>query len=676
MDTENTCRMNDAKIQISAESRTAVLLILLLLAALCPLSGLQGSAAADSSELVTIELDGTFNVESSRQMLDLINDLRANDAWYWNSSDTEKVYLSDLVPLEYDYALERAAMQRAAELAVYYDHYRPDGTICYTAYPDGFMAMGENIAIGQTSVTEVFTAWAEANEPYSGQGHRRNMLESNFTAVGIGCFSYNGILCWVQEFGNPKTSAASNPLTAPVSIDVLKSRITQSTLGGNIIIMNGSTVNLPEFHVYIADSFLSDSGLRFSLSEENCTIDDTSIASISDGKIVGNNLGETTLHVTYCGLTASASISVVEDTTMPLSLDTPVNVTISEGETVYFSFIPSETQSYIFYSSGSRDTIGYLYNSDREIITDNDDDGEDYNFAIFCDLIADTQYYFGVRFYSADETGTVTVTLIKDPAIYSDGFAYRLLDDGTASIIGCYLSGDVVIPEKLDGYTVTNLAAQLFYGVSGVTSVTIPATVTYFGTQQDNNDWDYVFSYCYYLENIFVDSENPVFKSVDGVLYSKDGNTLINYPCNHRGEVYHVNARTLCCTSFASCRNLKYLFLDNQNTSWYTFTFYNTSGLTVFYKEGGATEQQAAADRISDCSFVSMENIAHLPNDLKRIESQAFEGTGIRYLYIPDSCTRIESGAFTGSMLEYVSVGGSTYVEAGAFDSTVIVETR
>ena len=676
MDTENTCRMHDAKIHISAESRTAVLLILLLLAALCPLSGLQGSAAADSSELVTIELDGTFNVESSRQMLDLINDLRANDAWYWNSSDTEKVYLSDLVPLEYDYALERAAMQRAAELAVYYDHYRPDGTICYTAYPDGFMAMGENIAIGQTSVTEVFTAWAEANEPYSGQGHRRNMLESNFTAVGIGCFSYNGILCWVQEFGNPKTSAASNPLTAPVSIDVLKSRITQSTLGGNIIIMNGSTVNLPEFHVYIADSFLSDSGLRFSLSEENCTIDDTSIASISDGKIVGNNLGETTLHVTYCGLTASASISVVEDTTMPLSLDTPVNVTISEGETVYFSFIPSETQSYIFYSSGSRDTFGYLYNSDREIITDNDDDGEDYNFAIFCDLIADTQYYFGVRFYSADETGTVTVTLIKDPAIYSDGFAYRLLDDGTASIIGCYLSGDVVIPEKLDGYTVTNLAAQLFYGVSGVTSVTIPATVTYFGTQQDNNDWDYVFSYCYYLENIFVDSENPVFKSVDGVLYSKDGNTLINYPCNHRGEVYHVNARTLCCTSFASCRNLKYLFLDNQNTSWYTFTFYNTSGLTVFYKEGGATAQQAAADRISDCSFVSMENIAHLPNDLKRIESQAFEGTGIRYLYIPDSCTRIESGAFTGSMLEYVSVGGSTDVEAGAFDSTVIVETR
>ena len=268
-----------------------------------------------------------------------------------------------------------------------------------------------------------------------------------------------------------------------------------------------------------------------------------------------------------------------------------------------------------------------------------------------------------------------------------DGFSYWMLSDSTVSITGCSQSGNVIIPSTLDGYTVSNLKEQLFYGKSGITSVTIPATVTYFGSDRNDNDWDYLFSYCWDLEAINVDANNPTFQSVDGVLFSKDGNTLINYPCNRSGEVYHTTAETICCTSFASSRNLKYLFLDNGDTTWYTYTFNNDPGLKTFYNPGGKTEQKVAdeqsAGRVQDgtegnpwCFFVNGEAIQSLPSDLQVIEEEAFRGAEIWYLIAPAGCELIETGAFADSPLEYLRVGANTVIEDGALADSVVVDRR
>ena len=37
---------------------------------------------------------------------------------------------------------------------------------------------GENIAAAQTTAAEANLGWREDDEPYAGQGHRRNMLSS------------------------------------------------------------------------------------------------------------------------------------------------------------------------------------------------------------------------------------------------------------------------------------------------------------------------------------------------------------------------------------------------------------------------------------------------------------------------------------------------------------------
>jgi len=175
----------------------------------------QGLAVMDvyaddgSGTIKEFTMEVKYGQTEARKMLSMVNNFRASgaDAWAWNSGNTKKVqyYGDDLV---YDYVLEKVAMKRAAEIAIKYSHTRPDGTDCYTAYPDAYenASKGENIAYGEdgmfSKAEDVFTAWREDNEDYYGQGHRRNMLNGEFRAIGIGHVVYNGMDFWVQEFSS------------------------------------------------------------------------------------------------------------------------------------------------------------------------------------------------------------------------------------------------------------------------------------------------------------------------------------------------------------------------------------------------------------------------------------------------------------------------------------------
>ena len=96
----------------------------------------------------------------------------------------------------------------------------------------------------------------------------------------------------------------------------------------------------------------------------------------------------------------------------PLQLDVPATATISEeGQIAYFYFTPEETNKYIFASSGSADTYGYLYDADMVQLASDDDGGDGDNFRIEQRLTAGTTYYFGVRYYSREDLGTINVLL-------------------------------------------------------------------------------------------------------------------------------------------------------------------------------------------------------------------------------------------------------------------------
>jgi len=99
-------------------------------------------------------------------------------------------------PLTYDSVLESAIQGHCEHMSEhdFFDHYAPESLV-YSPWDRaakcGGDAGGENIAWGYTNAQEVMQGWKES------PGHNENMLDPNFTRVGIGRLGDY----WGQLFG-------------------------------------------------------------------------------------------------------------------------------------------------------------------------------------------------------------------------------------------------------------------------------------------------------------------------------------------------------------------------------------------------------------------------------------------------------------------------------------------
>lgn len=88
------------------------------------------------------------------------------------------------------------------------------------------------------------------------------------------------------------------------------------------------------------------------------------------------------------------------------------NVIIEDTDvSKYFKFTPSQSGSLTFYSTGSRDTVGRLLDSDMTELAYNDDNGEDRNFRISYNVNAGETYVLQIGVFeydSSDEAFNVT----------------------------------------------------------------------------------------------------------------------------------------------------------------------------------------------------------------------------------------------------------------------------
>ncbi|KYD30474.1 CAP domain-containing protein [Parageobacillus toebii] len=102
-----------------------------------------------------------------------------------------------LPPLKVDLALSKVAREKSRDMAVnhYFSHNSPTYGSPFEMmrkFGISYTAAGENIAKGQRTPQEVVAAWM--NSP----GHRANILNKNYTHIGVG-FEENGYI-WTQQF--------------------------------------------------------------------------------------------------------------------------------------------------------------------------------------------------------------------------------------------------------------------------------------------------------------------------------------------------------------------------------------------------------------------------------------------------------------------------------------------
>lgn len=188
------------------------------------------------------------------------------------------------------------------------------------------------------------------------------------------------------------------------------------------------------------------------------------------------------------------------------------------------------------------------------------------------------------------------------------------------------------------------------------------------------------FYSCWALERFEVDENNPNYCDVDGVLYSKDMKTVINYPCNHdqylrekfgyEAEQFRADAteqyikdiqtyvvpstvETLGETALAYT-NIRVLYLPEglkvcDKLSVFKLhepkdAYGNTPSLDNIYS-------YKAAEPVTDTHFTDESALGEvyrsLPEGLEIIESDAFSyNQELQYLYIPASVKHIGHHAF------------------------------
>ena len=268
-----------------------------------------------------VSISVQYGQTEARTILNMINEMRTSstDAWYWKQDDTTKTYCTNLQPLQYDYDLEKTAMQRAAEIAIIYSHTRPNNKDTFSAFYENsvyYTYAGENIAAGYGTADSVNDGWREDNELYAGQGHRRNMLNSKFNCVGIGHVYYNGFHYWVENF-----AYRDKVNTTPVSADNTETTLTIPVATSKISNFN-ITFDKDEYSLKTGESTsisVSDPAISvfghwgsrfvFVTDTPDLTIADSTVATLS-GSITGISEGDTTISASLYGLTAHQTAAV------------------------------------------------------------------------------------------------------------------------------------------------------------------------------------------------------------------------------------------------------------------------------------------------------------------------------------------------------------------------------
>ncbi len=171
----------------------------------------------------------------------------------------------------------------------------------------------------------------------------------------------------------------------------------------------------------------------------------------------------TLLTVLTLAMPGGVALAAGESNTDPIEVaeDQSFSVSLAGGyKSCYYTFTPQSDGLYAVIAEGNCNYYIYQFTEDwrNRVKTEWLFEGED-RFALG-QLKKGVPVNISIMSYS--DPLTVTARISAVPA-----FSYELLSDGTASISDVAVSGDVVIPQTIDGYKVTRLAGMLFYGRKG-----------------------------------------------------------------------------------------------------------------------------------------------------------------------------------------------------------------
>jgi hypothetical protein len=224
-------------------------------------------------------------------------------------------------------------------------------------------------------------------------------------------------------------------------------------------------------------------------------------------------------------------------------------------------------------------------------------------------------------------------------------FQYTIADGQVTITDYAGFGGVVTIPESIDGDPVTDIATNAFGSNGEVTGVTIPDSVTNIG--------DAAFANCSVLENITVNSSNPSYASVDGVLFDKTQATLIQYPGGRTGSYAISNSvTTIGDYAFAGC-NLTNVTIPDSVTSIGAYAFNYCPAMENITVNSANPSYASVGGVLFDKTLATLIQYPGgrtgsyaIPSGVTTICDQAFSSSSLTSVTLPDGVTNIGASAF------------------------------
>ena len=255
--------------------------------------------------------------------------------------------------------------------------------------------------------------------------------------------------------------------------------------------------------------------------------------------------------------------------------------------------------------------------------------------------------------YQTDDAGSgyTSVTTLNIPATVTYmGCPRNVTSIRTDAFHGCEKLTSVTIPNS-----VTGIAQDAFRGCSGLKKVIVSDIAAWcnikFGDVYSNP--------LYYAKHLYSDENTEITN-----LVIPDGVTSIQYAvfygCSGLTSVEIPNSVTRIGTgAFYGCSGLTSVEIPNSVTSIGSYAFYSCSGLT-------SIEIPNSVTNIEEYTFYNCSGLTsvEIPNSVKSIGDLAFEGcSGLTSIEIPNSVTSIGEYAFNGcSGLTSVSIKSNSIV--------------
>ncbi|MGN0583971.1 MAG: leucine-rich repeat protein [Ruminococcus sp.] len=252
------------------------------------------------------------------------------------------------------------------------------------------------------------------------------------------------------------------------------------------------------------------------------------------------------------------------------------------------------------------------------------------------------------------------------------------LSEETHGCSGCGIK-EIIIPDS-----VTTIEAEAFYDCESLTKIHFPSGLKdFYGTGEAITD-DYVgyaswIKGCDSLRELTISDDNPYYKSINGVIYSKDEKTIGPVPPAIPFDSVDFDGITAIGDFAFCCRESENEFvIPKQITSIGAYAFFGCcyeDYWTNFDEEKSVNIQlNEGLTSIGDYAFSNIMYLREmeLPDSLLTLGKSAFSETSLESMTIPSKITAIPDSLFKGcSNLETVILPeGITKIGEWAFYGT------